>query len=141
MFSVVIPFPPSANKLWEPGKAGKRGGVSFKPTMRKSAFYRAWQQHAQLMINTQHAKPVKGHYILYLLMPKIDARHRDIDNLLKASSDIVKHAGLIDDDHLCDAAYAVWIAGGDEPRIIVEGRDEEDPVRADARARILSSLA
>lgn len=144
MFSVVIPFPPSTNSLWQPGKtgkAGKAGGPKFKPTMRSTPAYKAWQTEALWLIKSQHVQPVKGRYILYLLLPKIDARHRDIDNLLKASSDIVKHAHLIEDDHLCESAHLFWVAKGEPPRVIVEGCDEEDAARANLRAGILSSLA
>lgn len=141
MFSVVIPFPPSANSLWEPGRSRKGAGVSFKPTMRRSAAYKAWQTETLWLLKSQRAQPVKGRYIIYLLMPRIDMRHRDIDNLLKASSDIVKHAGLIEDDHLCEWATVFWTAPGEAPRIVVEGLDEEDAARADMRARLRASLA
>lgn len=141
MFSVIIPFPPSANNLWQPRKAGKTKVGGFKPSMRKTAAYSAWQDEALWMIKSQRVQPVKGRYILYLLIPKIDRRHRDIDNLIKASSDIVKHAKLIEDDHLCESAHLFWVAPGEPPRIIVEGCDEEDAARADLRARLCASVA
>jgi crossover junction endodeoxyribonuclease RusA len=148
MFKIIIPFPPSANKLWEPGKKrpGRTNNVrcvptKFIPTMRKSNTYKAWQEEALWMIKSQRVEPVNGHYVMYLLMPRIDLRRRDLDNLFKASSDIVKHSGLIEDDHLCDSAHVVWVSKGEPPQIIVEGVDEENPARADLRARLFASLA
>jgi crossover junction endodeoxyribonuclease RusA len=49
-----------------------------------------------------------------------DKRKRDIDNLLKPISDLLKSIGAIEDDYLCEMISARWVTNGDGVAIRIE---------------------
>jgi Holliday junction resolvase RusA-like endonuclease len=54
-------------------------------------------------------------------------RHkRDLDNLLKAASDILQHAGVIENDSMCRWLEARWMDEGPQCTIIVEPLDDQN---------------
>jgi crossover junction endodeoxyribonuclease RusA len=100
---VRLPFPPSANILLQRTRTG----------MAKSARYKAWKNTASWMVKeailkTFDRKGVKGPYALYVLAGPPDKRKRDLDNLLKATSDALKAGGAVEDDSLCQRIEATW---------------------------------
>ena len=42
-----------------------------------------------------------------------DKRKRDLDNILKALSDILVKCGVVEDDHLCESIHICWTTSGD----------------------------
>lgn len=93
---LVIPFPPSANRLWRWGKT-KDG----RQMMMKSAEYRAWIEEAARWIAPQRRPEVSGAYRLTIIANRPDRRRRDLGNLEKPISDALQSCGVIRDD--CDA--------------------------------------
>lgn len=84
-----LPLPPSTNALW------RRGTRKGKPGMIKSKAYAAWIEQAGWQLLTQRPAPIDGDYHIALYLP---ANVRgDIDNRIKAASDLLVTHKLIDD--------------------------------------------
>lgn len=49
-----------------------------------------------------------------------DKRHRDLDNLLKSSSDLLQHIGIVENDSLCQQISARWVSAGEGITVTVE---------------------
>jgi len=88
---ISVPYPPSANRLW---RAVKGRNV-------KSADYRAWMDHAFLVVRGQRPRAIVGAYHLTITATRPDKRRRDLGNLEKPISDCLVQAGVVDDD--CEA--------------------------------------
>lgn len=85
-----------------------------------------WRRHAEWSILSQtKGKTVSGRYKLTVNLVRPDKRHRDLDNLFKAVSDVLVHMKVIEDDHLCERLEAGWVKTGPECEIIVETTDED----------------
>ncbi len=95
---ITIPYPPSANRLWR--------NVSGKTL--KSAEYRAWLEVASWEIRAQRPARIDGPYILEIVADAPDRRGRDIDNLIKPISDVLKLAGVYADDKAARKVSAEW---------------------------------
>ena len=104
-----IPFPVSANAMYR--NAAK--------TL-KSKEYRAWIKAAAWTVATQTRTRITGPYKLTLLAVPPDKRRRDIDNLLKSTNDVLKTAGVIDDDSQCRWIEARWVETGEPCQLILE---------------------
>lgn len=100
---LILPLAPSVNRLWRVGRGGR---------MYKSPEYTAWQDEALWMIKQQTKQSIAGPYLLHLAATKPDRRYRDIDNLLKASGDILQKSGVIANDKDCRAIAAEWVEEG-----------------------------
>lgn len=100
---LILPLAPSTNRLWRVGRGGR---------MYRAPEYVAWQDECLWMIKQQTKQKIVGPYILHLAAVKPDKRHRDIDNLLKASSDILQKAEIIANDKDCRAIAAEWLPEG-----------------------------
>jgi crossover junction endodeoxyribonuclease RusA len=94
-----LPYPPTANNLFD--NVPRRGRV-------KSAGYRAWLTEAGWLIKMQKPEPVRGSYRLTIIATRPDRRARDLGNLEKAVSDLLKAAGVIEDDSLARSIFLVW---------------------------------
>lgn len=117
MIRIILPYPPSVNKLW---RATKGGGVY------KSQEYRDWRKHAEWAVSTQvKGKGIKGEYTLEILAVKPDKRRRDLGNLEKAISDLLQHVKVIEDDYLCQDIHIAWAKSGPECLIIVRSYEDE----------------
>lgn len=83
-----LPLPPSANSLWRSGR---------KRTY-KSEEYTTWQALSAKAIHEQETPdpPITKHYHLRLVLG-FEIRP-DIDNLLKATNDILQHCGVVAND-------------------------------------------
>lgn len=109
---VEIPFPPSMNRLW---RASKGGGVYRSPQ------YTSWMKEASWGIVAQcRGQRIAGPFKLTLLAVPPDKRHRDLDNLLKASLDALGHAGVIENDKYCRWIEARWVEDGAPCTLILE---------------------
>lgn len=67
-----------------------------------------------MMMTTQARKAkykkIEGPYKLTMLVLRPDKRKRDLDNLLKATSDALVIAGAISDDSACVWIEAKWVS-------------------------------
>jgi crossover junction endodeoxyribonuclease RusA len=98
MTTLTLPWPPSANRLWR--------NVNGRTI--KSEVYRKWLQLAGWDLRSQKPAPVKGRYRLTMIAVRPDQRRRDLDNLLKPVSDLLKECGVIEDDSLAQTVMAGW---------------------------------
>lgn len=106
MVALSIPFPPSLNSIWR----------AYKGRMILSAPYRAWRSSAACSVADQLSAYdrtriiVEGPYRLTLTVSRPDRRARDLDNLPKAISDLLKASGVIRDDSDCTTVTVEWSA-------------------------------
>lgn len=98
MTTLTLPYPPTANNLYR--NAGKKRV--------KSEGYTAWLTEAGWLVRSQRALLVPGRYRLSLIATAPDRRARDIDNLVKPVSDLLKKAGVIEEDSLAKSVFAEW---------------------------------
>jgi crossover junction endodeoxyribonuclease RusA len=113
---VILTLPPSINRLWRVAKNGK---------VYCSARYVQWRTLSVWQIASQlKSKKVVGPYKLTLLVVRPDKRKRDLDNLLKAASDALVAAGVLEDDK-CEWIEARWVKGGPQCTIIIEELGEK----------------
>ena len=56
-------------------------------------------------------RKITGGFKMTVRFVKPDARHRDLDNLLKAVLDCLQHAGVIENDRHCLWIDAAWTIG------------------------------
>lgn len=118
MITLVLPFPPSVNRLW---RASKGGGVY------RSAKYSDWRRLAMWQIAGQSkGKKIEGPYKLTILAVRPDKRKRDLGNLEKAISDILVSQKIVEDDYLCEWIVARWVESGPECRVIIERIEDTD---------------
>jgi crossover junction endodeoxyribonuclease RusA len=110
LIELWLPYPPSANHLWR----------SAKGRVFKSRAYVDWLLEAGLQAKSQRAGSIKGPYKLSVTAARPDKRKRDIDNLLKPISDLLKSIGAIEDDYLCEMISARWVTNGDGVAVRIE---------------------
>lgn len=115
MVEIWLPFPPSANALWR----SNRGRVH------KSVRYSEWLNEAAWEAKSQRAGKIKGTYKLSITAARPDKRKRDLDNLFKPVSDLLKSIGAIEDDYLCEMLTARWVTTGDGVAIRLESASTE----------------
>lgn len=94
MIQFSLPYPPSANNLF-PGKARRF----------PSKAYKAWRAAAGPMVPAGH---IDGPYTLRICLERPDRRARDLGNLEKAISDLLKEEGLIADDRFMNRLEMWW---------------------------------
>ncbi len=84
---MVLPVPPSANRIWRNGN-----GRTYK-----SDLYRQWLAAAGLAIEEQtHGDYVPDLYAIEVVVPK---SRKDLDNHLKPISDLLEDQGVIVNDN------------------------------------------
>lgn len=116
MISLILPFPPSVNRLWRAGKGGK---------VYISGPYAAWRtlglwRISEQMRRSYPGQSIAGGYRLIVEAVKPDRRKRDLGNLEKAISDLIVAAGVVEDDHLCQEIFLRWVEDGPECRVVIE---------------------
>lgn len=117
MIKILLPFPPSVNRLWRATKGGK---------VYRSPQYVAWRKLAMWQLVGQvKGKKVTSAYKLTILAVRPDKRRRDLGNLEKAVSDILVSQNIIEDDCLCEWMEIRWIEDGPECQIIIEPIGDE----------------
>lgn len=99
---LTLTRPPSANRLFKniPGRGRAR-----------TAEYDAWIELNLFKIKNQKPKCVRGTYHLAISCQRSNKR-ADLDNILKATNDILKKAGVIQEDNLCESLEAAWTYAG-----------------------------
>jgi crossover junction endodeoxyribonuclease RusA len=107
-----LPFPPSMNRLWRATKGGK---VYRSPDYQKWKEVAAWE--ARLQAKTTR---ISGKFKLSVRFVKPDARHRDLDNLLKSLLDCLQSAGVVANDKNCDWIDARWVPDGPPCELTLE---------------------
>lgn len=89
--------------------------------MYRSPKYETWRKAAIWDITSQAKRAtIKGAFKLTLLAVPPDKRHRDLDNLFKASLDAVVAAGVVEDDRHCRWIEAKWMEAGPACTLILE---------------------
>ena len=117
MITLVLPFPPSVNRLW---RATKEGRVYRSPK------YVEWRKLAMWQIAGQaKGKKHLGPYKLTIHAVKPDKRRRDLGNLEKAVSDILVSQNIVEDDSLCEHLVMMWVSEGPACHVMVEGVGNE----------------
>jgi crossover junction endodeoxyribonuclease RusA len=116
MIRLELPLAPSTNRLWRVGKGGR---------MYRSAEYMAWLEEAGWMIKEQTKNQIFGSYIVHISATKPDKRRRDLDNLLKATSDLLVKSRIVEDDSECRAIAAEWGNHGVPMVITIYGIEED----------------
>ena len=82
-------IPPTVNSIYFNAKAGGR---------RKTKAYKNWIKDASWQLAAQHPDMVRGEVEFSLFCKRPDNKRRDIDNLFKASLDLLVSNNLIEDD-------------------------------------------
>ena len=115
MIKIILALPPSVNSLW---RTTATGG------MYRSKKYTAWRKTAILNVLLQSGRrKIDGPYKLTLEAVRPDKRKRDLDNLLKAASDCLVEAGIIDDSQ-CEHIEARWVQSENPCTLIVQEIDK-----------------
>lgn len=105
MTVLTLPFPPTANNLYKNLRKGRA----------RTLAYDAWLAAAYGSLRGQPYEPVKGSYRLQIVLTRPDRRHRDADNLVKAISDFLKKAGIIQDDSHAQSVFIGWAYEAPDP--------------------------
>jgi len=107
MIVLTLPLAPSVNALWR---------ISGSQ-MYRTKQYKDWAEEAGWMIRQQTKESIEGPYALHIRALKTKKR-RDLDNILKATSDLLVEMKVVEDDSLCLALAAEWSTIGNEPMIV-----------------------
>ena len=102
MTTLTLPWPPSTNNLFR--NAGKR--------RIKTDHYTRWITEAGWTLATQHPPRLSGRYVLGLTLHPPTRAARDLDNFVKAVSDLLVAHEVIEGDHL---AQRITLAWSDDP--------------------------
>jgi len=97
--TIILPFPPSVNSLWNPRKGGG---------WRRSDKYRQWLTEAGWELVRQKPVKIPGRVGVRIHAIKPDKRVRDLDNLAKAVFDLLVTHKIIEDDKNVDAIQMAW---------------------------------
>jgi crossover junction endodeoxyribonuclease RusA len=100
MIRLTLPYPPTANNLFGNGSKGRF----------RTAVYNGWIKAAGWSLNVQRPGCIDGAYHLKITAERPDLRARDIDNLIKPLSDLLKKHGVIADDSKALSVFAEWSA-------------------------------
>ena len=116
MTVIELPFPPSTNNLFINVKHGRI------PSQR----YEDWRLEAGLMLNKH--QPVAGPVSIAYEFGEPDRRKRDLDNLLKAPSDLLVTHGVIeaDDCSIVKSISARWSKDVSGVRITITSTGESN---------------
>ncbi len=110
MIELSLPYPPSGNALYR----SNRGRVH------KSERYVKWLRDAGFIALAQRPAGIVGPYKLSIDAVRPDKRKRDLDNLFKATSDLLVDIGVIGDDCHCEMISARWVTTGEGMTVRVE---------------------
>lgn len=110
MIEIWLPYPPSANHLWRSGR-----GRTYC-----SRAYTDWRAEAGIYVKQSLKQPIIGPYKISITAARPDKRKRDLDNIIKPISDLLKSMGAIEDDHLCEMLSARWTTSGDGVAVRLE---------------------
>ena len=116
MIKIILPLPPSVNRLWRTTKGGG---------MYRSNKYTEWRTAAIWQTSVQvRSQTIPGKFKATFHFVRPDKRRRDLDNLIKAAMDVVVSTKLVEDDHLCEWLEARWVDEGPQCLIMLEAIGE-----------------
>jgi Holliday junction resolvase RusA-like endonuclease len=99
VIELTLPYPPSVNATHR--------AVNGRVILSKR--YRDWILEAGKAVAAQlPAQAPLKHYRLWIEATPPDLRRRDLGNLEKPTSDLLKRAGVIEDDHMAQGIFLVW---------------------------------
>ena len=107
MIQLTLPLAPSVNALWR--ISGSR--------MYRTKVYKDWLEEAGWMIREQTKDMIEGEYALHIRAQKTNKR-RDLDNILKATSDLLVQMKIVEDDSQCVALAAEWAKLTSAPMVV-----------------------
>lgn len=107
MITLELPMAPSVNSLWR--ISGKR--------MYRTKKYKDWLEEAGWMVRHQTKEMIDGEYALHIRALRSNKR-RDLDNLLKATSDLLVELRVVEDDSQCVALAAEWANQNSAPMVV-----------------------
>lgn len=93
-----IPFPPSTNAIWR----------SVRGRVIKSDRYRLWLRDAGWIVRAQKPKQIDGPFNITIVANRPDRRKRDLDNIAKATLDLLANCQVITNDHLAQSITLRW---------------------------------
>lgn len=99
----MLPFPPSVNNLF---LNVRRGGRIKTPR------YREWIEEAGWLLKQQKVPLVPGHVYITYRVNRPDKRKHDLDNLLKAPTDLLVAHRIIEEDSMIDGFEIMWEGEG-----------------------------
>ncbi|TRD03815.1 RusA family crossover junction endodeoxyribonuclease [Mesorhizobium sp. WSM4303] len=111
----ISQMPPSANAMRSHFIAGgKVQSVKSKP-------YAAWKDATAWEIAAARPGKIAGPYRLYIAVQRDwrSKRARDIDNIIKPTSDALVAAGVVSDDSLAEEVNAKWADNLGGPAVVV----------------------
>jgi Holliday junction resolvase RusA-like endonuclease len=85
--------------------------------MYKTKVYKDWLEEAGWMVKQQTKQTIDGEYALHIRAKKTN-RRRDLDNILKATSDLLVNLHIVEDDSQCVALAAEWAKEASEPMVV-----------------------
>lgn len=110
MIDLHLPLiPPSANDLWR--IAGRR--------LVRTDEYNAWLDDMGYFVNRHCANAVAVPYRLSIAALRPSSR-RDLDNIIKPTSDLLQKMGAVKNDSLCEMVVARWVTQGEGVHVRVE---------------------
>lgn len=98
MVTVTLPYPPTVNNLFKNVRNGRA----------KTDQYKAWINEALWTLKAQRPAKHPGSFRATIVLDRPDLCRRDIDNTVKALLDLLKTAGVIEDDHLAQSVMVAW---------------------------------
>lgn len=94
MITIILPLPPTANKLWRPVRTGTAARMIATDS------YREWGAIAKREVAQQRSgATIAERFHVCILLP--DDGPWDLDNLVKPLLDACQHGGAISNDKLC----------------------------------------
>lgn len=111
----ITDMPPSANAMRSHFYDGE------KVRSAKSKPYAAWKKAAAWEIAAARPGRIEGPYRLYIAVQRDwrSKRARDLDNIIKPTSDALVAAGVISDDSLAEEVRAKWADNLGGPAVVV----------------------
>lgn len=108
---IDVPRPPSVNGLTfnVPG----RGRV-------RTDRYRTWLRAAGNELMAQRPGRISGAYLLTIQVGRAASKRRDLDNIAKASSDLLVTHRIVEDDSYAERVTVEWTDVVEGARLIVE---------------------
>lgn len=110
MITLHLSYPPSANRIWRKSK----GRIYRAPN------YVNWLEREGWNILQQRQGEIDGPYLLQMSVVRPDKRKRDLDNLIKPVSDLLKSVGVIADDSDAQRIELEWVKEGPPVTVRVE---------------------
>lgn len=129
---IGLPFPPSVHGLYRGGRW--RGDISPE--------YKAWRDHAGLMLNRQAVQAFDGPVRVFARLVAPDKRKRDSDNYAKAILDLLTAHGVIagDDKDVVRSHYVEWADEGPACTVIVQDAPDTWDAFGNVIARLFAAI-